>query len=122
MSVVPPTETDLAVLASEEALVSDSDPMGIAPEVGEDLLRTAEGGFGVDHPVLGPELGEERPEGRSIGERGSLPGEVELACLEGLSERFEVLPPEDDRERPHREEEASASKRSTARRDRVPRP
>ncbi len=32
MSVVPPTETDLAVLASEEALVTNSDPMGIAPE------------------------------------------------------------------------------------------
>ncbi len=46
MSVVPPTETDLAVFASEEALVTDSDPTGIAPEVGEDLLGTAEGGLG----------------------------------------------------------------------------
>lgn len=68
MSVVAPTEADLAVLASEYALVGDGDPMRVTPEVGEDLPGTAEGGFGVDHLVLRPELGEERPEGRSIGE------------------------------------------------------
>ncbi len=83
MSVVPPTEADLAVLASEEALVTDSDPMRIAPEVGEDLFRTAEGALGVDHPVLRPELREEGAEGRGLAERGGLPGEVELSCLEG---------------------------------------
>ncbi len=71
MSVVPPTETALAVLASEEALVTDSDPMRIAPEVGEDLLRTAEGGFGVNHPVLGPELGEAPPFRKTAHEFGA---------------------------------------------------
>jgi hypothetical protein len=69
MSVVPPTEADLAVLASEEALVTDGDPMGIAPEVGEDLLRTAEGALGVDHPFLPPELCEEGAESGRYCER-----------------------------------------------------
>ncbi len=82
MGVVSVAEADCAVLASEEALVRDGDPMGIAPEVGEHLPGTAEGRFGVDHPVLGPELREERAEGRRLGERGVLPGEVELSCLE----------------------------------------
>jgi hypothetical protein len=83
MGVVPPTEADLAILASEEALVADGDPMGIAPEVGEDLLGSAEGALGVDHPVLRPELCEEGAEGRGLAERRGLPGEVELSCLEG---------------------------------------
>ena len=85
MCVVPVAEANLTVLAIQEALVADGDPMGIAPEVSEHLRGTAEGGFGVDHPVLGPELGEECPEGRRLGERGGLPGEVELFRLEGPS-------------------------------------
>jgi hypothetical protein len=40
-------------------------------------------------------------------QRRGLPGEVELSRLEGLSERFEIFFSEDDRERPHREEEAA---------------
>ena len=43
-------------------------------------------------------------ESGGLGERGGLPGEVELSCLEGLSERLEVFPPEHHGERPHREE------------------
>jgi hypothetical protein len=78
MSVVAPTETDLAVFATQEALVTDSDPMGIAPEVGEHLPGTAEGRLGVDHPILGSELGEERAEVGRRCERGGLPGEASV--------------------------------------------
>ncbi len=104
MGIVPVAEADLAFLRGQEALVADGDPMGVAPEIGEHLLGTAEGGLGVDDRVLGPELREERPEGGRRCERGGLPGERDLSGLEGLLERLEVFPPERHRERPHREE------------------
>jgi hypothetical protein len=60
--------------------------------------RNRRRGLGVDHPVLDPELREERPEGGRRCERGGLSGEVELSRLEGLLQHLERL---------HREEEAA---------------
>ena len=105
MRVVSVVEADLAVLAVQDALVANGDPMGIAPEVAEHRFGTAEGGLGVDHPALGSELGEEHAEGRGLCKRGGLSGEVELSCLEGLLQRLEVFRPEHHGERPHREKE-----------------
>jgi hypothetical protein len=51
ISVVLPREADFAFLEGNEALVGDSDPVGIAGEVLEDLSRTSEGWFGVDNPA-----------------------------------------------------------------------
>jgi len=42
LRVVPSAEADLIVLATEEALVADGDPMGIAPEMAEHRFGTAE--------------------------------------------------------------------------------
>ena len=50
-------------------------------------------------------LARNAAEGRRLGERGGLPGEVDLSRLEGLSQHLEVLRPEHHGERPHREEE-----------------
>ena len=39
--------------------------MGVAPEVTDDLLRAAEGGLGIDNPVLAKERSEKRREALS---------------------------------------------------------
>ena len=104
MGIAPVAEEDRAVLGVQEAFIADGDPMGVRPDR-RAPARDQRRGLGVDDPVLGPELREERPEGRRLGERGGLPGEVELSCLEGLLERREVFPPKHHRESPHREED-----------------
>lgn len=51
--VVLPTEVDFAVVKGLDASVGDGNPMGVAGEVFEHLLGTAERWFGVDsYPVL----------------------------------------------------------------------
>jgi hypothetical protein len=50
--VVPVAESDLAVVEGEKPLVGDGDTVSVAGEVLEHLLRPAEGGLGVDHPVF----------------------------------------------------------------------
>jgi hypothetical protein len=42
-----------AVLEGEQALVSHGDAVGVAAEIPEDLGGTRQGGFAVDHPLLG---------------------------------------------------------------------
>jgi len=49
---IPVAESDPAVLNLLEAMVGDSHPMGIGPQVIQDLLRTGERLLGIDHPTL----------------------------------------------------------------------
>ena len=52
MSVVSPTEGDAIVFEVHEPMVGDSDAVGVAGQIVEDVSRTAEGRLGVDHPIL----------------------------------------------------------------------
>jgi len=40
------------MLESHEAIVGDGYAMSVAGEIAEDMMRTAEGGLGIDDPVL----------------------------------------------------------------------
>ena len=59
MGIVSPAEGDAIVLEGHEAVVGDRDTMGVAGQVVENMLGTAEGWLGVDDPVLLAELPEE---------------------------------------------------------------
>lgn len=43
-------ESDLAVLAADQAMVGDSHPVGVAAYIAIDLFGAPEGFFGVDDP------------------------------------------------------------------------
>lgn len=45
-------EGDLPIMVSEQALVGESDAVGVAAEVAQDLLRAGHGRLGVDDEVL----------------------------------------------------------------------
>ena len=59
VSVITPTETDLALGEVDETVVGECDTVGISPEVGDDLLRSGEGTLGVDHPIVRTQRFEE---------------------------------------------------------------
>jgi len=40
------------VVEGNEAVVGDGDAMGVAAEIAEHVMGTAERWFGIDHPVL----------------------------------------------------------------------
>lgn len=50
LPIVLPAETDIGLVKIEQAAVSDRDAMRVAREIGQDLLRTGEGLFGIDDP------------------------------------------------------------------------
>jgi hypothetical protein len=52
LGVVFPTKGDLSVFHRHEPVVGDRDAVGIAGEVFEHLLGTAEWRFGIHHPVF----------------------------------------------------------------------
>ena len=56
LRIVLPAEGDLIILEGDQATVGDGDAMSVAAEIAEHVMRAAERGLGIDHPVL-PEQG-----------------------------------------------------------------
>jgi hypothetical protein len=50
-AIVLPLKADLDILTGEKTAVGDSDAMGIAPQVIEDLLGPSKGAFGIHNPI-----------------------------------------------------------------------
>jgi hypothetical protein len=50
-AIVLPLEADLGILTGEKTAVGDSDAMGIAPQVIENLLGPSKGAFGIHNPI-----------------------------------------------------------------------
>src|SRR5262245_61619768 len=64
--VVLRAEGHLAPLQGHEPMVRDSDAMGIARQVGEDVLGLLDGLLGVDHPLLAAQSSQEAMPGRGL--------------------------------------------------------
>ncbi len=86
--IVFPGEGDFAVGKIEDAVVADGNAVGVSPEVVDDLLRSAERGFGVDHPVVLAQCLAQRGEVRA---RRCL----QLACGMRVLQALEVVSAED---------------------------
>lgn len=105
---VLPSERDLAVVKTDEAMVGDGDPMGVAGQVVENMLRPAEGTLRVDDPVDVVEGADEGPESLRVIERFQITPEAQLSPFEGPAESVQELPPEDSAEHVDRKEEPMA--------------
>ena len=55
-SVIFPAKRDLVTFVSDQSMVANGNAMSVAAEIAEDRLRAAEGGLGVEHPVLTAEF------------------------------------------------------------------
>jgi hypothetical protein len=88
---VTPAKSNLAVRHSDEAVVGDSDAVGIAAEILQHVLGSAEGWFGVDDPIFAKERTQPGSEELGMGERCEFSGEVQLAALESGSKSGDEL-------------------------------
>ncbi|MGC1648826.1 MAG: hypothetical protein WA741_23655 [Candidatus Sulfotelmatobacter sp.] len=82
VGIILPTESHLVMLESQEAVVGDGHAMGVAGEIAEHMMGTAEGRFGVDDPVLTEQGAQEGAERFLVGQWLKSSGEGELALLE----------------------------------------
>jgi len=64
--VVFPAKRDSIILESNEPVVGDGDAMCISRQIVENMFRTSERRFGVDHPVFAEEESQERVESAGL--------------------------------------------------------
>ena len=95
MSIVAPAEADLSLFDAEEPAVGDGHAMGVAAEIGEDLVGVAEGWLGIDDPLELSQLVELPLEGGLIGEAGKITVEAEGASIECGAKLVQEQPPEE---------------------------
>ena len=53
--IVAPAEADMRAGEIDQAIIGDGCLVGVSPEIGQDLACACERGFGVNHPVAGPQ-------------------------------------------------------------------
>jgi hypothetical protein len=124
VSVVLPSEGDLAVVDGQETMIGDGDAVRVASQVVKYMRRSSEGAFGVDHPILTKERPEESMKGLLSGEWLETAGKREFALTEGALQAGDKLAAKDTTQYPHGQEEGVAwvnpalvVERQTARRD-----
>ena len=95
VSGVAPTKGDLSVVESNQSVVGDGDAMGIAAEILQHVIGSAEGWFGVDDPIFAEERTQPGCEELGMGERCEFSGQVQLATLESRSKSRDELATKD---------------------------
>lgn len=108
--VILVTEGHVAVLQGDEPVVRDGHAMGIPGQVREHLRWVLHGLFGVDHPLLVAQRGEEALPGRGLSEFPTATHQGELALRGELRQTREVETPETAREDPDGQEEVGATR------------
>src|ERR1700676_5623815 len=96
--IVLPAEGDVGLVEIEQASVGDRDAMSVAREIGQDLLGTGEGLFGIDEPfgsAQGRESGGKCPR---LGETDEITKELQVTGIECCRQTFEEQAPEHGRE------------------------
>src|SRR5262245_32029053 len=78
-AIVLPAEADMAFVEVKQAAVGDGDAMGVAGEIGENLLGPGEGLFGIDDPFGLAQWREVNSELVGIAESGEISEELKLS-------------------------------------------
>ena len=90
---VSPAEGHAAIVHLQQAAIGDGHPVRIASQILEDLLGTAEGRLGIDHPVQSLELSEESIEGSRLLESSERAAKPEFVSAIGAAEQHQELAP-----------------------------
>jgi hypothetical protein len=104
VGVILPSERDVVALHGDQSAIADSDPMGVASQVHEHLLRPAEGWLGVDDPFGPDTVGEPSLEFSRVGHGAELAVKGQPPPVEGGPEQREQFAAEDAAEDADRQE------------------
>ena len=85
-AIVFPAERDAGVVGCDEAAVRDGDPVGVAGQIAQYLLRSGERRLAVDDPLDAPQRGDEALERGLVGEPGMRVEERQLAGVMRIGE------------------------------------
>ena len=110
LCVVFPMKTNLSVLQGQDPLIGDSDSMGVAGQVFEDLLGASEWFFGVDNPLFAPQSSYPTVPTLFFGEILEIAKEGDFSAVIGLLEVAEELTPENTTQNSNGEEEVLSAR------------
>jgi len=102
---VSPTEGDVALLKGDESAVGDGDAVGVAAEIAQRVLRSAEGWLGIDNPVVAEQGSEPCGEGSWFRQWREVTVELELVLVEGGFQSGDELAAKDPAEHLDRQKE-----------------
>ena len=108
MRGVSPAEGDVALFEGDQSAVGDGDAVGVAAEIAQRVLRSAEGRLGIDDPVVTEQGSEPRGEGPRFRQRCEVAVELKLAFMESRPQSGDELAAKDAAEHLDRQEEAVA--------------
>src|ERR1039458_9236235 len=91
MRGIPPAKGDLAIHQGDQSVVGDGDTVGVGTEIEQDMLRSSEGSFAVDDPVMAKQLPEPGGEDFGLCKEFEVTMEAELALGEGALQRGHEL-------------------------------
>ena len=77
--VILPAEADLSTVHGHQPIVGDGNPVGISPNIIEDLSRPGERPLGIDHPLGLPDRRQVAPERRRLVKVAVRGEEVQIA-------------------------------------------
>lgn len=97
-SVVSPAKGNVIAFVSDDSMIAYSNAMSVAAEIAEDRRRSAEGGLGVNHPVLLTEFLKQPRKLPWCGEGGSRTVEVKFLLPESATKSSDELAPADPAE------------------------
>src|SRR5207248_2574205 len=109
VAIILPAEADPALGKTDKAAVGDGNAMGIAGEIIEHLLRSAERALGVDDPSNGAQRSQACSEGGGRSQAGQIAEEPELTRLERRLEAGQEKPTVETRQHLYRQKEARAA-------------
>lgn len=104
---IAPAEGDVATGEGDQPGVGDGDAMGVGAEIAQHMLRTAEGLFGIDNPVVAEQYSQPCAEGGWLGKRQQAAMELEIAAIEGVAKSVNELTAEDTAEHANGQEEGA---------------
>lgn len=106
LPVVLPAEANVDLIDIEQASVGDSDAMGVAREIGQELLGTGEGLFRIDDPFGCAQRCKSGGKCLRLIETHEIGKELQFTGFECCRQTFEEQPPEQAREHANRKEES----------------
>jgi hypothetical protein len=90
VGIILAAESNLVMVEGDEAMVGDGYAMGVTGEIAEHMMGTAEGGLGVDDPVLTEQGAQEGAECLLVGQGLKRSGEGELV-LRRMAVEYKVM-------------------------------
>ena len=105
---IAPPEHHLPLAQGHQSVIAERDPMGIAAQVGKDVLRRGKGRLGIDDPGLLPQGREETLEGPGVTEGRRGPRKLEAVLRIGVLEGSEIFAAKHPGERFDRKEKVAA--------------